>query len=769
MRGRWSKGLLPFVVVFVALAVPILWIALTRLQPPSDGTLHYYASKPPRGGISILRAPGPLEPGDSIIAINGRPLREWLTSGAREHVRKGDVLVYSVAREPQAQHVPVVLGNYPLRSVLPSAGGAALLLVMTFAVSVVVILRRPRDPAARTLFAIPVLLSVGGASWPFGPQIVELIRPYGHLAYVGGGVANALVWGAMLHLALVLPGPLQLVRRRPWLVPLGYGLPFVLYAAYLLIALPQTDDPVGRLRMTLQVSLPAARTYPILLVAVVVIGFFTRGSEERRRTRWVWAVLGGCSAVYLLLGQLPQAFGQAPLPPQWLTLVLLPIPLAVGEAILRRRLFDVQLVFRRSLVFGLLTGCLLVLYLLTAYVLAKVLGQTPAALAATALVALSVHPLRIRLQRVVGRRIFGQRHEPLAVTSRLGRIDLVGVPERVIQQVVATLAKALRLSYCALELGTPPDDIAFRAAYGAPSGTPHQLPLTYAGQPLGRLFLGVSPGSEAFGAADERLLDELARQVGMTGYTLLLAAELQRSRERIVGAREEERRRLRRDLHDGLGASLTATAIQLEIARDLVSSDPDTAEATLSRLLDRTRQDIAAIRRLVDDLRPPALDQLGLVQAIRERATYFSRPGGEGETPLNVSVEAQGDFGHLPAAVEVAAFHIVMEAVNNAARHGQATKCRIRLDARDMLSIEVTDNGRGLPADIQEGVGLSSMRERAAEVAGSCSIENIQGGTVVQARLPVSPSVPNDVQHSPPGRPGTGQQHHDSGTLAPES
>jgi two-component system NarL family sensor kinase len=674
VRARWRKSLLPLVVVFVALAVPILSIGLTRLLPVSDGTLHYYASKPPGSGISILRAPDQLESGDNVLAINGRPLREWLTSGAIEHVRKGDSLVYSVARGRRVEHVQVILGDYPLRSVLPSAGGAALLLVTTFLVAVVVVLRRPRDPAARALFAIPVLLSMGGTSWPFGPQIVDLIRPHGHVAYLGGGVANALVWGAVLHLALVLPGPLQLVRRRPWLIPLGYGLPFVLYAAYLLVGLPRTDDPLDRLRMTLQVSLPAARTYPILLVAVVVTGFFTRGGEERRRTRWVWTVLGGCSAGYLLLGQLPQAFGLAPLPPQWLTLVLLPIPLAIGEAILRRRLFDVQLVFRRSLVFGLLTGCLLALYLLTAYVLAKVLSQTPAALVATALVALSVHPLRIRLQHVVGRRIFGQRHEPLAVTSTLGQIELVGAPERVIQQVVVTLAKALRLSYSALELGTPPDHIVFRAAYGTPSGNPHQIPLTYAGQPLGRLFLGVAPGSEAFGAADERLLNELARQVGVTGYTLLLAAELQRSRERIVGAREEERRRLRRDIHDGLGASLTATAIQLEITRDLVSSDPDRAEATLNRLLDRTRQDIAAIRRLVDDLRPPALDQLGLVPAITERATYFARPGGEGGTPLNVRVEAQGDFDHLPAAVEVAAFHIVMEAVNNAARHGQATK-----------------------------------------------------------------------------------------------
>lgn len=774
--GARRERLLPAAVVLVGLALPVVWIVLSRVLPPSDGTLHYFLSVPSAGGVSLTRsgAGGPLEPGDEVIAVNGRPLREWLRNGCTCRLHKGDRLVYTVLRRQDpglrqnAVQVPITLGNYPVAAALRESGGAALLLLATLVVSVIVFLRRPFDSAARTLFAIPLLISVGATSWPFGPQVVDLITPYGYWSYVGSGVANAVAWGAFLHLALILPRPPPVVRRHPRLLAAGYVLPFLLYAMYLLIGLPGTNDPLDRLRITLHVSLPAARTYPVLIIVVVLAHLL---SERRRRPpRPVWwelAVVAACVALYLLAGQLPQAFGRDPLPPAWLPLILLPAPVAVGAAILRHRLFDVELVIRHSLLYGSLTGVLLSLYTLATYLLGHIFGPTPAALVATALVALSVHPLRIRIRRLVGRRVFGQRHEPLAVASRLGRIDIAGTPQAVLGQLVRTLTEALRLSYAAIEVGLPGRSVEFRSSLGEPRYEPQRIPLAYADQRLGYLHLSVAAGREAFGASDQRLLDELARYVGVTSYALLLATELQHSRERLVSAREEERRRLRRDLHDGLGPSLAATAMQLEILRDLVRAAPTESEAIVDRLLDFTRQAITDVRRLVDGLRPPALDQLGLIAAIRERATYFARPGGAHAPALAVTVEATGDLDALPAAIEVAAFHITMEAVNNAARHASAGSCRVQLTADRALWITVADDGRGLPTDLREGVGLSSMRERAAEVGGTCTIERRPGGgTIVRAELPIAPTTSAAEDRARPTRREAGQPPHDDGTPA---
>jgi signal transduction histidine kinase len=216
--------------------------------------------------------------------------------------------------------------------------------------------------------------------------------------------------------------------------------------------------------------------------------------------------------------------------------------------------------------------------------------------------------------------------------------------------------------------------------------------------------------------------------------------ELQVSRQRLVAAREEERRRLRRDLHDGLGPSLASLAMRLEAASDLIDDDPAQASNLVSRLSDQAREGIGEVRRLVDGLRPPALDQLGLVSALRHRAAEHGSAGAG----VPWSVEADDDIEPLPAAVEVAAYRIVVEAVTNVQRHSGADRCVVRL-AREGgdLCIEVCDTGSGLAPDRRPGVGLSSMRERAEELGGSFEAgDRPGGGTVVQARLPLDQGPP---------------------------
>jgi len=209
--------------------------------------------------------------------------------------------------------------------------------------------------------------------------------------------------------------------------------------------------------------------------------------------------------------------------------------------------------------------------------------------------------------------------------------------------------------------------------------------------------------------------------------------ELQRSRENLVSAREEERRRLRRDLHDGVGPQLAALMLDLETASDLVSDNSE-ASALITKLSERAREIVSDVRRSVHALRPPALDELGLVGALREGAVHY------GPERLHVSVENPEELSHLPAAVEVACYRIAQEALANVVRHARASNCsiRIRLDEEaEALIVEVEDDGRGIRDDDRAGVGMSSMRERTEELGGWFTVKPLAGGgTLVRAFLP---------------------------------
>lgn len=211
-----------------------------------------------------------------------------------------------------------------------------------------------------------------------------------------------------------------------------------------------------------------------------------------------------------------------------------------------------------------------------------------------------------------------------------------------------------------------------------------------------------------------------------------------------MSTREEERRRLRRDLHDGLGPMLGSLTLKLDVARDLLEQDAAAADTLLVGLKEQAQAAVADIRRLVYALRPPALDDLGLVGAIHETAMPH------GLSRLYVSVLAPESLPDLPAAVEVAAYRIVQEAVTNVARHAGASRCTIRLALRSgVLEVELEDDGRGLPAATRAGIGMAAMRERATELGGRCIIERSpMGGTRVCASLPCAGFTGGDNEPS---------------------
>jgi signal transduction histidine kinase len=329
--------------------------------------------------------------------------------------------------------------------------------------------------------------------------------------------------------------------------------------------------------------------------------------------------------------------------------------------------------------------------------------------------------------------MYGDRDEPYAVLSRLGqRLESTLAPKAVLPAVVETVARALKSPHAEVLL-LRDGSFETAASYGTPTGEMLVLPLKYGNEMMGKLAVSPRAKGESLTPADQRLLEDLARQTGIAAHAVRLTTDLQRSRERLVTAREEERRRLRRDLHDGIGPQLAALTLKLETARNKLAHDP-AADALLSDLAGRARSAVSDVRRSVHALRPPALDELGLVPALRETAAQYCQGG------LRTSVEAPEDLPPLPAAVEVAAYHIAQEAVTNVVRHAEANTCLVRLDLDDgagVLRLEVEDDGRGIGPERGTGVGLSSMRERAEELGGTCVIEpGAKGGTRVRVQLP---------------------------------
>ena len=254
-----------------------------------------------------------------------------------------------------------------------------------------------------------------------------------------------------------------------------------------------------------------------------------------------------------------------------------------------------------------------------------------------------------------------------------------------------------------------------------------------------------------FRRSEMDLLQNISRQAGTAVRTVQLTDDLRRSRQQIVTAREEERRRLRRDLHDGIGPSIAGQTLKLDAALDLISNASENGEqvelAEATRLLltlkDQTRESIKSLRRIVYDLRPPALDDLGLVHAIQ--AHVDQQTSGTGTPQVTVIVPTDG-LPKLPAAVEVAVYRITLEALTNVIQHARAQHCQIKLSTssnpHSLIHLEVADDGVGLPASLSSGVGLTSMRERATELGGDFSIEPLSpSGTRVSADIPILPEV----------------------------
>jgi two-component system, NarL family, sensor kinase len=614
---------------------------------------------------------------------------------------------------------------------------AWLVLATTFtALGVTVVVRVPGNPFGWLLISIAITsaIMVSTASAQVSSGVLVWLRSWVVFIPVG-----------LLPIALLLfpTGRLPSPRWQPAfaLAVVGVTVP----AFFLAVASTIAPDPLGFFGgpadpavegLLVAVRLGAAVCGLSLLLGVLsLFARWRRASDFERRQ--VLCLLLGAIVLVLSLGLEVAGVSGA-----WI-FGALALPLAAGVAIFVARLYNLDLFINRSLVYlGLST------FLLAAFAAIVLLGNLAAArvlpegawtLMAVGVVALTLDPLRRRLQRSVDRLLYGNRNDPYAVVTALGHglVSSTSAPT-MLSDVAQAVARSLALPYAAIQVPSQtghPRTVEWGRCYGQRIA----FPLVYRGAQIGTLLVTARTVRGKLSERDWVLLKDIAHPVALTVNAVELSAGLQRAREQLVAAREEERRRLGSALHDSALSTLTAMIMQIDAASNMLSRKPKAVEPVLVSLRRAAQDTIGEIRRLVDELRPQALTQLGLVGAIREWTDRFSSVKGEGG--LAVWLETPAQLPSLSAAVEVAALRIVQEAIANVVRHSQAHSCHVRLAASGALAVEIEDDGRGLREDDRPGVGLASMKERAAEVGGTCTITSrAGGGTLVHAILPLRSS-----------------------------
>lgn len=765
-RPGLSRGWRPRTVVWLLLVLAVVGIGqrALRFTLPTDGweaTTDFESDNPiyVRPAMQGLELPDGLRSGDQFVDAAGVTFDAMAqAAGSGRALRPpgyepGATIAYTVLREgnPVAVHVPIVgwtlagiaratwhalFTDTPLEA---ATGWFALLLAMFL------FWRRPDNLTVQLLLISTSLGTLSSISWIVSPGAVsDLLTPWSRWsASIWSHLIHVLAMAPVnLHLILTFPRPRAWLVKRRWLFALIYGIPWVAFAASF----------VG-------VSLVS---FFVLVVLYSLVGFAgvtgallaPLPAVERAQSRWfalgfALSNLGfftfGLSVLNLLPDAVDTAIGWIPGDALFVTFL--------AVAVLRYRLFAIDVILERTLVYGTLTALVVGVYALVVSGVGGLLrpsGGLPLSLVATGLVAVAFQPVRERLQRGVTRMLYGRRDEPYQVLSDLGRV--LGTPAfmagagggggsglQALNVLTDTVARALKLPYVALALDDDGGSSRVVAETGALGLESESFALAYQGQPLGELRVAPRGPRETFSARERRLLDAIARQASVAAFAVRLNGELQRSRERLVNALEDERRRLRRDLHDGLGPTLAAVSMQLDAAQLLVGRDPENAQEVLGSLKAEVQDVLHEIRRLVYALRPPALDELGLVSALRE---HVHRSAG---SALKVRFEAPEEVPSLPAAVEVAAYRIALEAVANVVRHAQARCLCVTLRVGRELELEIEDDGVGIAPDRRLGVGLSSMAERAEELGGSLTLTPLSpSGTRVTAQLPLQGQTGGD-------------------------
>jgi len=570
--------------------------------------------------------------------------------------------------------------------------------------------------------------------------------------YAGWAVAHGApgaTWAAWLALWVWAPAWLSLITVLLLLIPDG-RLPSArwrplaiccwsvigLFTAVAAVLPSQTaGSPDNPLAVPALASL-ARHGWGVLLALLLVLALCClaalvtrlRRSAGMVRLQLVWICAGGVIGIATQLGG-------ALVPAGWVTPVqsagALALPMCLGIAVLRHNLYEIDPVLRRSLTYGLLAGALglAALGLVALGGLLVGSGRPVVTVLATIIIALAVNPMYRLVSRAVNRMLYGARGDPYTALSVLGRrLAATTDPRQVLDALAHAAAETVLSPYVVAETAGG----LLRVERGTPQPVAISIPLMFQGATLGWLRLAARSPGEPFDPRDRQLLDDTAAQAGAAVCAAVTELDLRSARERLVTLREEERRQLRRDLHDGVGPVLAGLGFTAEAAARALPADPVRAAQLLSSVHQQASAAITAVRQISRELRPAPLAELGLAGAIRRLA----EPATEAE--MDVTVSVPDGLPELPAATEVAAYHIAAEAITNALRHSQATRLTVELGhERSQLMLRITDDGTGIPPEHGEGMGLASMRQRAEELGGAWSLHSAGGrGTAVEISLP---------------------------------
>jgi len=515
-------------------------------------------------------------------------------------------------------------------------------------------------------------------------------------------------WPARILVAAIAAGSLLALTTQA-LMPPGYTNPF--------------DPPSAERLEMIALAVCAAAAFIGGVVATVDLVVSMRSVDGVQRRRHAWFLISCVLTVLFVLAPLPEFARFA---------LMVLATAAVGVGIVWYGLYDIEPLLSRTIAYAVLTSAAVGAYLaVTVAVGARLSGGIVPAVAA-AVVAIVLAGTRLRLQRWVEWLLYGERRDPLAALISLGtRLSTSLDAEAVLPAVVDTVRESLKMPYAAIQLA---GDDRVTVESGRPVGTCNRFPVVHAGQPVGTLIVGTRRGEARLNAADTRVLQAFARQAGVAIHDVGVTRELRHAREALVLAREEERRRIRRDLHDGLGPAQAGISLGLEGATQRVRPAASDVGDLLDSLRAETAMCVDEVKRIVSDLRPAALDEIGLLAALHQHVELIaSRTDG-----LHIDLQAD-QLPALPAAVEAAAYRIALEALTNVVRHSHAEHCWLEVRINGALQLSITDNGVGLPGGGERrGMGLTSMSVRADELGGRCTVTSHDGrGTVVTATLPV--------------------------------
>lgn len=612
---------------------------------------------------------------------------------------------------------------------------------------------------------IALVLAGFGVLWGLDGVAVGLVSQ----ALASGADSGLAVWGFWYYVrfgaSLLLPFQLVLLlfpdgRLRPggwrWVSVASLALGLVMPLTFLLapaealaagdpariaslerfdLRLPTLPLPDAAWAGLVATAFPAEVLAMVLAFAVIVSR--RRGASPELIAQLRWLTWSGLLFVALVVAS------------QWLPTIVSDIAFALGiaavsgsilVAVTAHGLYAIDRLLSWTIIYALLLLGVVVIDLGLYLLVGSLFDDRTTMLLALLAVVVAYTPLRDQLHRLVSRWVNGNRDDPYEVVSRLAdRLEHAGGPQQQLGELAEVIATAFASGFVRVELDRS-SGTSLSAQTGPDEPASVTLPLQYEGRDIGRILM--QPGRRpAISRRDRRLLSDIVRLSAVALRNAELSRELQLIRENLVTAREEERARLRRELHDGLGPLFGGIRLRLEATRNLAARDPRRSLQVLDSAIEESGEVLDEIRRLVHDLRPPALDDLGLVRALEQQAVRV------GAGSLDVLVTAE-PLPPLAAAVEVAAYRIASEALTNAVRHAGASQARVRLrHETDVLVLEIEDDGAGIAEDRTPGVGLISMRERATELGGRVDFLPARPGTLVRATLPSRPRNDEETDH----------------------